>query len=186
MSGCFPSEENIRANCTCKCHRKKEDWNGTACCKCHVHKFYAHTDILKEEYKNHQLLLENIDILKNELRDLKSVYLEEHVRQIDENRKISRRVDELQSLINIEEIKKVIFNGLETHASILRCEARNKELEKEINEISKWRKDIKILTDQSKKPHECPVCDGMRKFKVFGKNIEADCPACEGKGIVWG
>lgn len=59
------------------------------------------------------------------------------------------------------------------------------EIVERLNDIENWRKGIKILADQSQKPHECPVCNGMKKFKVFGQDKTADCPPCEGKGIVW-
>lgn len=59
------------------------------------------------------------------------------------------------------------------------------QIEKRLEEIEKWKKTAKILCDQSKKPHACPVCKGMCEFAVFGKDKTAPCPACEGKGIVW-
>lgn len=63
-------------------------------------KEYYNVNFKNECCKNHQLLLENIDILKKELRELESSYIENHARQVDENRKISRRVDELDNLLN--------------------------------------------------------------------------------------
>lgn len=59
------------------------------------------------------------------------------------------------------------------------------EIVKEINELREITKRISEDDMRSEKPHECPVCDGMCKFKVFGQDREAACPACQGKGIVW-
>ena len=62
----------------------------------------------------------------------------------------------------------------------------------DMQDMAKWRKSIKILTDQSKKPNKCPVCNGKGSLNNF-KPIHAGvnmicmlCHSCEGKGIVWG
>lgn len=66
------------------------------------------------------------------------------------------------------------------------------KLQEDMQEIAKWRKGIKILTDQSKKPNKCPICNGKGNLNNF-KPIHAGvnmicmlCHSCEGKGIVWG
>jgi len=44
----------------------------------------------------------------------------------------------------------------------------------------------------NKKPHKCPVCEGMRTHKKMLMHadqmvwVEDNCICCEGKGIVWG
>lgn len=56
----------------------------------------------------------------------------------------------------------------------------------------KFEKEIKKLIDRVEllekgysKPYECPTCNGMCTFKVFGEDKRAKCPSCKGKGIVW-
>lgn len=69
---------------------------------------------------------------------------------------------------SFETAKEIIFQGAQTHASILKCEAKYKELEK-----------------MNRKPHKCPVCEGHCGTIINGV-IDEDCRSCEGKGIVWG
>ena len=59
-----------------------------------------------------------------------------------------------------------------------------KVLRETIDDLSKWRKGIKILCDQSKKPHKCPVCDGYGTRDRAG--LEFPCDACGSKGVIWG
>lgn len=56
-------------------------------------------------------------------------------------------------------------------------------LQQKLEVIEKWKKTAKILCDQSKKPHKCPVCEGLGKATLFHDGI---CETCQGKGIVWG
>jgi hypothetical protein len=76
-----------------------------------------------------------------------------HVRQIDENRKISKRVDELEekisekyahpciiqriekleNLIDVKKAEQIICDGANLHLTILKFEKRMKELEDQIN-----------------------------------------------------
>ena len=41
------------------------------------------------------------------------------------------------------------------------------------------------LVASTKKPHKCPVCDGIGGTKISGV-IDEFCDPCAGKGIVWG
>lgn len=62
-------------------------------------------------------------------------------------------------------------------------------LERRLAEVEKWKKTAKILCDQSKKPHKCPVCEGKGSIKteVEPKTLKFElCQPCEGKGILWG
>lgn len=64
-------------------------------------------------------------------------------------------------------------------------------LQEDIGDIAKWRKGIRILTDQSKKPSKCPICMGdgrleNKKTSMGVTTIFRQCHSCEGKGIVWG
>lgn len=79
-------------------------------------------------------------------------------RQLDENKKIWQRTNELeQTIFSLGEMYKEL--------SI---------------------KHVKLIDmELKKKPHKCPVCDGIGGTKVSG-TIDEECHACEGKGIVWG
>jgi predicted nuclease with TOPRIM domain len=84
-------------------------------------------------------------------------FIEDHkTRQLDENRKISHRVDELET--EIKELKR--FQDI-THEQ------------------------YKLITDR-KRPHKCPVCDGFGKKLYLIAQESRLCDTCEGKGIVWG
>lgn len=97
--------------------------------------------------------------------------LQEHkIRQIDENRKISVRVDELNDEIH--------------------------EIDANVQTLMDFMESIQ--SSYFKKPHKCPICLGIGKitiqnqpiFEKGGKYINTDskntCISCEGKGIVWG
>lgn len=74
------------------------------------------------------------------------------------------------------------------------------DLEDRMQKMENWKKIAKVLCDQSKKPHKCPLCDGLGEIRFysfqdasrFGCRTDAlgnfikNCSACEGKGIVWG
>jgi hypothetical protein len=87
-------------------------------------------------------------------------------RQIDENRKISRKIDELEK--DIIEINHPLIEKIEKLEGAI-C--------------------------ASKKPYKCPVCGGNGNhpdqsprlgYKVFATTGIYVCIACEGKGIIWG
>lgn len=84
------------------------------------------------------------------------------LRQIDENRKISRRVDEIDETLKA-------WNEDFEYLDSLKLNKRIKKLE-------------------SRKPHKCPVCDGKGYCHSSGINIASggQCQSCQGKGIVWG
>jgi hypothetical protein len=42
-----------------------------------------------------------------------------------------------------------------------------------------------IMENIRKKPHKCPICDGLGGTKISG-TIDEFCTACHGKCIVWG
>lgn len=88
------------------------------------------------------------------------------LRQIDENRKISRRVDEIQN-----DQAKVINN----------CVDRINVLQTEINTI----RALGSGADHPKKPHKCPICDGRGQVQLEILKISF-CLSCDGKGIIWG
>ncbi len=57
-----------------------------------------HTDVEDINYKNHELLLENIDILKKEIKDIKDSNFETYKEISISIGKILRRVDALEGL----------------------------------------------------------------------------------------
>jgi len=58
---------------------------------------------------------------------------------------INHRLKEIENLFDIEKIKALIFEGAQTHLSILRCEARSKELEEKITRLFEEVRDIREL-----------------------------------------
>lgn len=127
----------------------------------------SHLDInvamlnLKASKNEDNNLTERIENIEKQLRSL-----EDHKnRQIDENRKISHKVE-----------------GLEISISV------NK------SDVSYAHRKIDEMENSNKKPHKCPVCEGCGNDKgtqVQNPNYQfcmkyASCNTCEGKGIVWG
>ena len=57
-----------------------------------------------------------------------------------ENQKVLlERIKKLESLTDFDKAEKLIFNGAETHSSILRCEAKFREVEKELTDsLAAW------------------------------------------------
>lgn len=150
------------------------------------------------------------DSLENRL-----LRLEEYKnRQIDENRKISKRVDELEFRLcgldhGTQNFVKVNVDNI--HERIDEIESKISEPDDEELNVSydciretasKWHKYFNMNT-ANKTPHKCPSCDGStRKYIDPGMpmsgiesmccnrdetgNYYKICHACEGKGIVWG
>ena len=91
-------------------------------------------------------------------------------------------------------IQIVSDNTVKTELTILKIEIDSlkkelKKLEELLKPVLEWKKTAKILCDQSKKPHKCPVCeskgvefDRLNRDEGFNKK----CNSCEGKGIIWG
>jgi predicted RNase H-like nuclease (RuvC/YqgF family) len=150
-----------------------------------------------------------------ELRNRIESLHEFKLRQIDDNKKISRRVDEIDKKINETQL------DLESHceASIIDNEYADEQirskfkeiddlkskfadLEKQIKELKRFQDITHKQYQNRKKPHKCPVCEGTRYSKpefitamsVDGVQCKVGdtifskslCGACEGKGIVCG
>lgn len=134
-----------------------------------------------------------LKLLESQMKTSNDMYIEltksiqvlhEHkIRQIDENRKISKRIDQIErDLIDIsspllERIEE-IENGL-------------------INRIGILGTALQQLSDENHKlkkaPHKCPVCEGegriVLKVPLVTKTstcYSINCVPCEGKGIIWG
>jgi predicted RNase H-like nuclease (RuvC/YqgF family) len=132
----------------------------------------------KQAAKNYAAILNRINILH-----------EHKNRQIDENRKISRRVDELQkrieklkTLTDIKQLEKILYDGAQLHLTIIKFETRMKELEQRLSICGD--KVDKITS----KPHRCPNCEGSGRYKLAIAQSPSDiidCHSCKGTGIVW-
>lgn len=62
-----------------------------------------------------------------------------------------------------------------------------KELWVKVQEIMDWKKKVKILCDQSRKPNKCPSCDGHGEYIVCYPNKgyrDCKCKSCDGKGYI--
>jgi len=85
------------------------------------------------------------------------------LRQIDENRKLSKRVDEHEEGWMLHKVK-------------------IQELERIINSHAE------ILLKNKLSPYKCPVCLGSQKklFELPGETYFHEyCKSCDGKGILW-
>jgi hypothetical protein len=116
------------------------------------------------------------------IRQIEKVYelLEHKNMQIDENRKVARKIDELELWTKKHEKEGVEYGN--------EFEEINKKITQQLSEINFSINHILCDLDtgyRNKKPHKCPVCDGIGGTKVSG-TIDEECHACEGKGIVWG
>jgi len=59
-------------------------------------------------------------------------------------------------------------------------EERIKDLEESYQGLST---ELRYLLDNNnKKPHKCPVCDGLGKATLFK---DGNCQPCVGKGVLW-
>lgn len=154
MSGCH---SNIKCSCTCHSTLYGHPEYCTLC-ECNWENMVNGIEIASEKYNRHLWISRNTEILKRIEK------LETHKNyQIDENRKSSRRVDE------IEERNKEYLNKLA-------------ELSVKINKI---RSECHVAFEiKNEKPHKCPVCEGDGGTIISGI-IDELCRACEGTGILW-
>ncbi len=104
MSGCFPTGDP----CRCKCHTLDTTWNGTECCLCHkdkfYHKNYSHTDVNSACYKNHQIVMNEINCIKNETKKIRSDFTDQ-IYKIVNKKPHKCPVCEGRGNITIQEIK---------------------------------------------------------------------------------
>lgn len=62
-----------------------------------------------------------------------------------------------------------------------------KRLEKKFRDLEQLFYDEKAtFRNPEKKPHKCPVCDGLGSQLYLISQQAQKCESCEGKGIVWG
>jgi uncharacterized coiled-coil protein SlyX len=186
--------------------------------------FNEHYDSLENHIKNvdkhssqnegHLIALEaRIEKLESQLNALTEMYKhlsisiaglqDHHVRQIDENRKVSNHLDSLdESLENYREYRTGIedlgTNVMYLNERIEKLESNNIDKQREMFHDKFLEKMSEFISD---KPHKCPNCGGMGEFKndeIFPgvrfkttQRLDATgcydmCKSCEGKGIVWG
>lgn len=170
MSGCFPSE------CNCLCHVM--GYVGECTCNCKNNfTTYVHTDVNNPCYKNHELVMKRIDELEKLHQEIKTFLF-------------GHKLGDKSFVNQVKDLEEVVHCFKQDFESFIdenqgKMQIKVEKLEGMVQFIRAL-VNAKICADsKDNKPHTCPVCDGMKKFKVFGKDKEADCPACEGKGIVW-
>lgn len=202
MSGCHPTEIQ-----KCEMHSiAHENYFGDWICpKCHLERSSEIGELEKpvspmveqmqrleeriKELENAKVNLIRYEVLSELLQGLEN--LEDHkTRQVDENRKISRRVDELEekfiglfhNTACLREENKKIFCGMDK---------LRKEWELKLDaDYKKWRQYFAEVHPK-KSPHKCPVCNGkcsttLKELTCGTPFIVMPCSSCEGKGIVWG
>jgi DNA repair exonuclease SbcCD ATPase subunit len=118
-------------------------------------------------------------------------FIEEYEkRQIDENRKVSKRINELEELY-----KSDARNMKQVLSELAKDNKRITKLERHFSG------DYQLIASKLN-PHKCPVCDGHgniysdylcnQEMLLAGWHRDAlrsaykQCVSCEGKGIVWG
>jgi len=152
--------------------------------------------MIDESFK--QQIIKSLDSLYDMSRShaVRIEALHEHkLKQIDENKKISRRVDELEKKIN------EIALDIESHyeASIEDNEYADDQIRSKFKEFDKLKSKFedfmrKSVLNCEKRPFTCPVCYGCGNDKgtrESNPNYQfmmkyASCNSCQGKGIVWG
>lgn len=102
------------------------------------------------------------------------------------------RLHTLETSVDFEKAKDLIYQGAQTHASILKLDARVKEIER-FQDVTHAQHRLFV---SRKVPHACPICDGQGSPSIQSDRcLEAPrkhyletnpCHGCDGKGIVWG
>lgn len=156
--------------CNCDCHKPWSSVVHPVClCTCNVKVVQPWVYTEKNYFENINSRIENLEKYKS--------------KKIHEDTKISTIIDELEDFKKRQvewnqNIRKEI-DDLDNFTDSL-----SKNFEDEINELYKnIRKLEKLVKD--KKPHKCPICDGLGGFYVSG-TMDEQCHSCNGKGIVWG
>lgn len=119
-----------------------------------------HGKYLNQEQCHLCELQKQITVLVDRYKELSVQVAAQHefkLRQIDENKNVSKRLYELEH--------KLMDRIGVLSASLHTLHQENYQLKK--------------------KPHKCPVCDGYGGTKISG-TIDEKCEACDGKGIIWG
>jgi hypothetical protein len=179
------SAQNYNGVCCCPCHVGLTK-NIEACCSCWIPNAKYSIDVImviiekcfEEIEKLEQSgdkMSDNLKIHYDELRK----FQERHTWQVDENRKVSRCIDDLENRLKILE-----SNHLGQQLDQQVCKFLNDKVEKLESELSL----AKVWGSRSfpQQPHKCPVCDGTRICHSKDSGLSWQCQSCDGKGIVWG
>lgn len=123
---------------------------------------------LRDGYNDHDDRIAKLELGLNEHRRIDNQrwadYIEFKNRQVDENRKVFRHLDELEKLVDVDKIRACILDGAQTHLTILKIQAKVKELEesskfnmsKEVQEvINTIMSSVKELEARLDNHHEC-------------------------------
>lgn len=101
------------------------------------------------------------------------------------------RLTQLETSVDFEKAKELIYQGAQTHASILKLKKRLTEIERHFSG------DYQLIASKLN-PHKCPVCEGLGIVLTEAAKVDFDgmlraglekkkrCNPCDGKGIVWG
>lgn len=112
--------------------------------------------------------------------------------QIDENRKVSRKFDEIESQLKRLEgfihPDLILWARVDVTGRLEILEKLSKRFEDDIHDLQVF-KSAKV-----KLPHKCPVCNGSGEWELqsIDETIRNDnkrfktCHSCEGKGVLWG
>lgn len=121
------------------------------------------------------------------------VNIDKELKEIHEKNQLTRRLDKLERWKevaiekNIQDVERI--RELEEFVKSWKAMPKY-DLQEAIELINSHQRKIQELETQlktgvyhSRKPHACPVCNGVGGFCSA---IPNKCHSCEGKGIVWG
>ena len=193
MSGCFPSEENIRANCTCKCHRIP---NNVGCTECKCKPYFGKNN-QAPNWDSMESLVGKVDTMMANFISTEAVEL--LVKTNVEN--IWKRIDQ------IEKVYVKLDENLANHrARINNCQEDVKNLQihknKQIDENRAVSKHLDKLDTQDGNGHSLLsgridaltemykelslMCtrhdDNIRTFREGYPKRPHKCPTCNGQG----
>jgi hypothetical protein len=111
--------------------------------------------------------------------------------------KIHERIDQLETNTDFDKAKELIYQGAQTHATILQIQSQLKALTEmyKVLSISVAGLQDHYVRNNDRKPHKCPVCKGLGNPDITDRTaygprrhmIENDpCNSCKGTGIMWG
>ena len=151
---------------TCDCYAKQDHSSDCpACyCKCHV------VDKIKKDM-GICTLAEDVGQLQKNIRELDQ----------DLGRAIER-IDELEFLVgkfDLEKLQSILLAGVQTHASILRCEAALKKLE-DLNN----RQNERNVRDNARIKELERLIKEPQADRVSKDTIHVECPYCRGHGKI--
>lgn len=140
-------------------------------------------------------LMPKMDVVFDKLEKLEGyMTMEDRVTASD----VLLRLTELETNVDFEKAKELIYQGAQTHATILKLQSRLKELENRFDDVCKNFDANRVIIHRE--PFKCPVCRGVGKLAIDEQTEILDqyrpdlskklgnydkCHSCSGKGIVW-